>query len=66
MKVAILTMFNGISSTYSLVNKNDVRSQYVFSIFVSENCPDDECSGIFLDERIKWKKDSEPTQWYTF
>ncbi len=62
MKVAILTMFNGLSSTYSLVNvvaeqaKMMLEANIDFTIFVSENCPDSERSGIFLDERIKWKK----------
>lgn len=62
MKVALLTMFNGLTSTYSLVNivaeqlemllKADIDTK----LLVSEHCPDNEKHGIFLDERIEWRK----------
>jgi hypothetical protein len=62
MKVAILTMFNGLDKTYSLVNvvaehlrmllDNDIPVK----LLVCEHCPDEQRSGIFLDERIEWVK----------
>lgn len=62
MKVAILTMFNGLSSTYSLVNV--VADQIAMllqagispKLLVSESCPDEERKGIFCDARIEWIK----------
>lgn len=62
VKVAILTMFNGLSNTYSLVNV--VREQIAMffdhginvKMLVSEHCPDSERVGIFADERIEWVK----------
>ncbi|MEG1558650.1 MAG: glycosyltransferase [Bacilli bacterium] len=62
MKVSILTMFNGLSSTYSLVNvvaeeiKMLLSDNIEVSILVTEHCPDNEKVGIFLDPRIKWIK----------
>ncbi|MEG2001346.1 MAG: glycosyltransferase [Evtepia sp.] len=62
MKVAILTMFNGLSPTYSLVN---VVADHVrmlldhgisVKILVCEDCPDEERRGIFADERLEWVK----------
>ena len=62
MKGAILTMFNGLSKTYSLVN---VVAEHIrmlldggeeVKVLVSENCADRERYGIFLDERIEWVK----------
>ncbi|MEM1485981.1 glycosyltransferase [Oscillospiraceae bacterium PP1C4] len=62
MTIAILTMFNGLSNTYSLVNV--VREQLEMfldhdikvKMLVSEHCPDRERVGIFADERIEWVK----------
>ncbi|MEG0339301.1 MAG: glycosyltransferase [Oscillospiraceae bacterium] len=62
MRVAILTMFNGLSNTYSLVNV--VREQLYMllqdnitvKMLVSEHCPDTERTGIFADERLEWRK----------
>jgi hypothetical protein len=62
MKVALLTMFNGLDSTYSLVNV--VAEQLVMMLdvglepmlLVSENCPIDNLYGVFQDKRIKWEK----------
>jgi len=62
MKVALLTMFNGLDSTYSLVNvvaeqlrmMLDARLEPV--LLVSENCPLDNVHGVFQDKRIKWEK----------
>jgi hypothetical protein len=56
MKVAVLTMFNGLSNTYSLVN---VVSEHIkmlldagikTKILVSQDCPDSERQGIFADD----------------
>ncbi|GAB6098305.1 hypothetical protein JCM16358_01840 [Halanaerocella petrolearia] len=62
MKVAILTMFNGLDRNYSLVNvvaeqlkmllNNDIETK----ILVSEDCPDDARNGIYLDDRVQWAK----------
>ena len=62
MNVAILTMFNGLSSTYSLVNvvsdqiKMLLKANVNIKVLVSESCPDSERKGIFLNENIKWVK----------
>lgn len=62
MKVAILTMFSGLSSTYSLVGVVADQLQMLLNqnipvkLLVSENCPDSDKFGIFLDERIDWVK----------
>lgn len=60
MKAAILTMFSGLSSTYSLVNvvADQIRmlldAGVEVRILVSETCPDDDRTGIFLDSRLQW------------
>lgn len=62
MKVAILTMFSGLSATYSLVNvvadqiKMLLQAHVAVKLLVSETCPDSERTGIFSDERIEWVK----------
>lgn len=62
MKIALLTMFNGLSSTYSLVNvvkeqlKMLLDANIEVKILVSEDCPDSEREGIFLDKRLEWIK----------
>jgi hypothetical protein len=62
LKVALLTMFNGLSSTYSLVNvvaeqlRMLLDANVATKLLVSEHCPDREKYGIFLDERIEWVK----------
>ncbi len=62
MKVAVLTMFSGLSSTYSLVNvvadQLKMLLQYGAEVkmLVCEHCPDEERRGIFKDERIQWVK----------
>lgn len=62
MKVAILTMFSGLSATYSLVNvvadqiEMLLQANVEVKVLVSETCPDSERTGIFLDERIEWVK----------
>ena len=58
MKAAILTMFTGLSPTYSLVNvaADQIRMLLDAGIevrmLVSETCPDRERTGIFLDPRV--------------
>ncbi len=62
MKLGILTMFNGLDRTYSLVNivaeqltmllKTDIK----IKVLVSEDCPDQERFGVFQDPRIEWCK----------
>ncbi|MGI6255571.1 MAG: glycosyltransferase [Acutalibacter sp.] len=62
MKVAILTMFSGLSTTYSLVNvvadqiKMLLEAQVELKILVSETCPDEERWGVFRDPRLEWVK----------
>ncbi len=62
MKIAILTMFNGFNTTYSLVNvvaeqiKMIFRySDYDVTLFVSETCDMNERFGVYLDSRLKIK-----------
>ncbi len=62
MKVAILTMFSGLATTYSLVNvvadqiKMLLEAQVELKLLVSETCPDEERWGIFSDPRLEWVK----------
>jgi glycosyltransferase involved in cell wall biosynthesis len=62
MTVAILTMFNGLSATYSLVNvvvehlKMFLDNGINPRVLVSEDCPDSQRQGVFADERIEWVK----------
>lgn len=55
-------MFNGLASTYSLVNVVETHVQMLLDhdievkLIVTENCPDHERWGSFLDERIQWVK----------
>ena len=77
MKVAILTMFTGLSTTYSLVNvvadqiKMLLEAQVELKILVSETCPDEERWGVFLDPRLEWVKvtntfHGEPIVWHDY
>ncbi len=62
MKISVLTMFNGLSTTYSLVNvvadqlKMMLDNNIDVNLIVTENCSDNEKFGIFLDKRINWVK----------
>ncbi len=62
MKVAVLTMFNGLSNTYSLVNvvsehlKMLLEAGVSTKMLVSEDCPDKDRGGVFADERLEWVK----------
>ena len=77
MKVAILTMFTGLSTTYSLVNvvadqiKMLLQAQISVKVLVSETCPDRERTGIFQDQRIQWVKivntrNGQPITWHDY
>jgi hypothetical protein len=74
MKVALLTMFNGLDSTYSLVNVVAEQIRMMLNddvkpiMLVTEQCPLESREGIFLDERIEWRKivnqvDGNQLQW---
>lgn len=62
MKVALLTMFNGLSKTYSLVNVVEeqlgmlLRAGMEVKLLVSQDCPEEERYGVYKDERIQWVK----------
>jgi len=62
LRVALLTMFNGLSPTYSLVNvvaehlRMLLDAEIPTRILVCEDCPDDQRYGIFTDERLQWVK----------
>jgi hypothetical protein len=77
MKVAILTMFNGLSNTYSIVNvvaehlKMLLDAGTETKVLVSEDCPDRERQGIFADERLEWVKitnrlGDQQIHWYDY
>lgn len=77
MNIAILTMFNGLSTTYSLVNvvadqiKMLLNENMHIKVLVSENCPDSDRFGVFNDERIEWVKitntrNNKNIQWYDY
>ena len=74
MDIAILTMFNGIDTTYSLVNvvaeqlKMMLNNGIKPKLLVTEQCPEDQRPGIYADERIEWVKikntlDGEQIHW---
>lgn len=77
MKVAILTMFSGLATTYSLVNvvadqiKMLLEAQVELKILVCETCPDEERWGVFLDPRLEWVKitntcNGAPIVWHDY
>ena len=77
MKVAILTMFSGLSTTYSLVNvvadqiQMLLEAQVELKILVSESCPDEERWGVFQDPRLEWVKitntwNGAPIVWHDY
>ena len=77
MKVAILTMFNGLSSTYSLVNvvaehlKMLLDAGIPVKMLVSQDCPDSDRRCIFAREELEWVKitnrlDGERIQWHDY
>lgn len=77
MKVAILTMFNGLSGTYSLVNvvadqiRMLLQAHVSVKVLVSETCPDEERTGIFRSDAIEWVKitntrNGQIIQWHDY
>ena len=77
MRIALLTMFNTLSPTYSVVSivKEQVEmflsAGHTISILVTERCVQDGASGIFLDSRIEWgfitnSLDGQPIRWYDY
>ncbi|MFY9175724.1 MAG: glycosyltransferase [Peptococcia bacterium] len=60
MKVAILTMFNGLDRTYSLVNVVAEHLTMLLTagvptkLLVSQDCPLEARWGIYADERLEW------------
>ena len=77
MKVAVLTMFSGLSTTYSLVNvaadqiKMLLNNGVEVKVLVSEACPDSERFGVYADRRIEWVKitnthNGQPIKWYDY
>lgn len=77
MKVAILTMFSGLSTTYSLVNVVADQIQMLLQagvevkVLVSETCPDSERIGVFADPQIEWVKitntlNGQPITWHDY
>ena len=77
MKAAILTMFTGLSPTYSLVNVAADQIRMLLDagmevrMLVSETCPDRERTGIFRDPRVEWVRVTNtlhgaPITWYDY
>jgi len=62
IKAAVLTMFNGLSTTYSLVNVVAEQLKMLLAagidtkVLVSQDCPDSERRGVFADPRLEWVK----------
>lgn len=62
LQIAILTMFNGLSKTYSLVSVVEEHLHMLLGggmrvkVLVSQDCPDSERYGIYNDKRIEWVK----------
>lgn len=62
MKIGILTMFNGLDRTYSLVNVVAehltmlLKAGVTTKLLVSQDCPDTARWGVFADDRIEWCK----------
>ncbi len=60
MKVAIMTLFNGLDSSYSLVNvvKDQItrllNNNIAVKILVSEQCDLSNLEGVFADKQIEW------------
>ncbi|MEK0313435.1 glycosyltransferase [Cohnella sp. 56] len=60
MNIAVLTMFNGLSPTYSLVQVAELQLRMLLNagmnvrLLVSEDCPLSERYGAYLDERLTW------------
>lgn len=77
MRLALLTMFNGLDSTYSLVNVVAEQLSMMLAdnvqpiMLVSQSCPLKTRHGVFKDERIEWRKvanqvDGNLIHWYDY
>lgn len=77
MKIAILTMFSGLDSTYSLVSvvaeqlRMLLDANHQVKLIVNEHFDDKGKFGVYLDERIEWVKilntlDGKQIQWYDY
>ncbi|MEF9958934.1 MAG: glycosyltransferase [Niameybacter sp.] len=77
MKVALLTMFNGLNPTYSLVTvvaeqlEMLLEHQISVKLLVSENCLNAPRFGVYLDPRIEWVPivnhiDDAPIIWHDY
>lgn len=77
MRVAVLTMFNGLDGTYSLVNVVAEHLRMLLDagietkILVCQDCPDEQRHGIFKDERLEWVKvvnrlNDKQIHWYDY
>lgn len=77
MRVALLTMFNGLSSTYSLVNvvaehlKMLLDAGVPTKVLVSQDCPDSDRQGVFAREELEWVKitnrlEGRRIQWHDY
>ena len=77
LKAGILTMFNGLDKTYSLVNVVAEHLNMLLAagiqtkLLVSEDCSDHERTGIYADNRIEWVKIKNHLQkrqikWYDY
>ncbi len=77
MKVGILTMFNGLDRTYSLVNVVAEHLQMLLDhnihvkLLVTEGCSDLDGFGIYSDKRVEWVKvtntlNGKIIQWYDY
>lgn len=62
MNIAVLTMFNGLSKTYSLVTVVEDHLHMLLhaginvKLLVSQDCPDSERYGAYADQRLEWVK----------
>lgn len=73
----MLTMFNGLDSTYSIVNVVAEQLRMMLDddvkpiMLVTEHCPLEQRYGVFLDERIEWRKvtnsiNGEQIHWHDY
>lgn len=77
MKVAILTMFGDLDTTYSLVNVVAEQLRMLLDaniptkLLVCENCPQSSRYGIYNDERLEWVEvtnsmNGKQIQWHDY
>lgn len=77
MKLAIVTLFNGLSNSYSLVNVVAEQLQmllhhnHTVKLLVSEQCSLENLEGVYADPRIQWCRVSNslhgaPIRWHDY